>query len=117
MSTELYGRIIKHAQDKRDDDGLTLAHKVWNPTPWVISVFMGESESPGDEHEDEARIRAYCVEHFGVQSWPIHDRPANWYRAGFTIYGWTWLGFKTEEMMKKFIEDWSHNVKEKEETK
>lgn len=109
--TALFDGIILHAELKKSKEALELAKKVWNPTPWVIDVFMGESENSGGEHKDEARIRAYCVEHFGVQSWPIHDKPANWYRAGFTVYGWTWIGFKTEAMMKKFISDWPDNIK------
>ena len=90
---------------------MNLQKKVWNPTPWVIDVFVGISDSSGGEHKDEARIREYCVEHFGVQSWPIHDKPANWYRAGFTVDGWTWIGFKTKGMMEQFISSWPDNIK------
>ena len=109
--TAIYDKIISHAEDKESAEALKLAIKVWNPTPWVIDVFIGKYMHEKFEQVYEGRIRAYCVEHFGKQSWPIHGKPANWYRAGFTYNGWTWIGFKTEKMMKKFISDWPDNIR------
>ena len=109
MSTELYNRIMEYAKKRKREGSLELEQKVWNPTPWVVDVFMGKFD--GYQNENEYDIRNYCTDNFGEQSWPIHDKPANWYRAGFTVDGWTWIGFKTEEMMKKFIKDWANNIK------
>ena len=110
MSTEIYNRIIKHAQDKHDDDRFKLTHKVWDPTPFVIDVYTGKRNEYG-EGIDDYELREYCKENFGKESWPIHDKPADWYRGGATVNGWTWFGFKTKEMMKKFIENWPNNVR------
>ena len=105
--TNLYNGIMKHAEP----DHLDLSHKVWDPTPWVIDVFIGERDEIGNGVDEQA-IRSFCEENFGVQSWPIHDRPADWYRGGATVDGWTWLGFKTKVMMEKFIDNWPNNTKE-----
>ena len=109
--TELYKRIIKHATEKDDDERLALSHKVWDPTPFVIDVYMGEIAEFG-MRTDERTIREYCRGYFGKESWPIHDEPADWYRGGATVDGWTWFGFKTKEMMDKFIFDWPENTKQ-----
>ena len=98
---------MQHAE--KNEEQLVLEKKVWNPTPWVIDVYVGKND--GYVNADEGNIREYCIKNFGKQSWPIHGRPANWYRAGMTVLGWTWFGFKTKEMMEKFIEDWPENTK------
>lgn len=107
VGTSLYGRIIQHAIDKNDAERLELAHKVWDPTPWVIDVFVGRHEE-----DTEHYIRQWCLNNFGKESWPIHDNPADWYRGGATVNGWTWFGFKTEEMMQRFIDAWPDNVRD-----
>ena len=109
--TEIYNGIIKHAERKDDPERLTLARKVWDPTPWVIDVYTGAKNDLG-EGADERSIMSYCKENFGAESWPIHDRQGNWHRGGATVNGWTWFGFKTEDSMKKFIGDWPGNTKE-----
>jgi len=106
--TDIYNKIIEHAT--KDDKRLALSHKVWDPTPFVVDVYIGDRDEFGDG-VDEHNIRQYCEEHFGKESWPIHDKPADWYRGGATVNGWTWFGFKTEEMMGKFINDWPENIK------
>jgi len=110
MSTEIYKRIIKHARGKHDKDRLALTHKVWDPTPYVINVYTGERNETG-EGMDEYELKEYCRKNFGKESWPIHEKLGDWYRGGATVNGWTWFGFKTKEMMEKFIKDWSNNVK------
>lgn len=109
----LYDSIIEHSRKKENEEGLALSHKVWDPTPYVLDVYMGKDNYCG-EGKDEYNIREYCKKNFGKQSWPIHNKPANWYRGGATVYGWTWLGFKTKEMMDKFILDWPENIKQEE---
>lgn len=96
--TDLYRRIIAHAQGRSHE---ALTRKAWDPTPWVVDVFDG---SPDDE--ERYTMMEWCTEHFGPESWPIHDRPAKWYRGGATVDGWTWYGFATEEMMNQFLEAW-----------
>lgn len=80
---------------------LELMRKCWTPTPWMVDVYDGPSH-PNDSRRRE--IIEWCVEKFGPESWPIHDKPANWYRGTSTIYGWTWYGFATEEMLNRFLE-------------
>lgn len=107
VGTPLYDRIIEHGADSVA--GPELTHKVWDPTPWVIDVYVGRHTE-----DTEHNIRQWCGDNFGKESWPIHDKPADWYRAGSTVMGWTWFGFKTEEMMRRFIEAWPDNVKTEE---
>lgn len=110
--TRLYERIIQHAKDSPiNDESLPLAFKVWNPTPWVINVYLGDKIDNQPFRKDECDIKEWCRNNFGKESWPIHDRPGNWYRGGGTVMGWTWIGFKTEDMMKKFIFAWPNNIK------
>jgi len=106
----LYESIIEHATKDGDEERLTLSHKVWDHTPFVLDVYVGERNEYG-EGIDESEIREYCRENFGKESWPIHNKPGDWYRGGATVDGWTWLGFKTKEMMEKFISDWPKNTK------
>jgi len=108
--TDLYKRIIQYAEKKESVDGLALEKKVWDPTPFVIDVYIGKRNSIDDDEQD---IREYCIENFGKESWPIYNKPADWYRCGATVDGWTWFGFKTEQMMLKFISDWPENTKQK----
>ena len=107
--TELYKLIMKKAEQNGSD--LELQHMVWDPTPWVIQVQLGD---PVDtfEYSDEREIMDYCLAQFGPESWPIHNKPAAWYRGGATVNGVTWLGFATEQMMQQFMADWPNNVED-----
>lgn len=58
----------------------------------------------GDERYSE--IMEWCRDHFGPEAWPIHDKPGEWHCGGATVYGWTWMGFATKEMMDNFAEAW-----------
>jgi hypothetical protein len=88
--TPLYRRILDS-----DPNVLALRHKVWDPTPWVIDV----------RSDDEKRFehREWLFNNVGKESWPIHEKPGDWYFSGATVQGQTWLGFSTEEMMQRFI--------------
>lgn len=94
--SEIYEWIVN--QDTADD----LTHKVWDGTPWIVDAFTGRI---GDEMRD-CKIIKWCRDNFGEEAWPIHGKPGDWHRGGATVMGWTWIGFKTEEMMHKFIEAW-----------
>jgi len=89
----LYQRQI--APLGHDDDRDALMHKAWDETPWMIDVY---TEGPGSDRYRE--ILQWCEEKFGPEAWPIHDKPGDWHVGGVTIHGWTWIGFKTKEMME-----------------
>ncbi len=98
--TPLFDSIMSHHVG--DTKMLALSHKVWDPTPWVIDVFTGSyntDEGMGRRHD----MSDFCVAHFGKESWPIHDKPADWHWGGATVDGWSWIGFKTEAMMQQFL--------------
>lgn len=97
ITTEIYRKIIEHAQSV-DEEALDLAHKVWDPTPWVINVKTGSFDE-----NIYPPMREFCLKNFGEESWPIHNKPRNWYRGGVTLFGWTWMGFATKEMMEQFL--------------
>ena len=91
--TEIYKKI--------DDSGTELMKKVWNGTPWIIDVFTDCVNS--NRHR---KIVEWCRTNFGNEASPIHGKEGNWQRGGVVIYGYTWLGFSTKEMMEKFIKKW-----------
>lgn len=92
--SELYQRHIAPKDDY-------LMHQVWDGTPWMIDAYTG---SCADDRFQE--IREWCTAEFGPEAWPIHGKPGRWYSGGATVFGWTWMGFETEEMMRRFIERW-----------
>lgn len=93
------GSDLYKSQIANGSDDLT--RSVWAGTPWMVDAFTGPSM------DDRSReMMDWCRNEFGVESWPIHGKPGNWHRGGVTLYGWTWMGFATEEMMLKFIERW-----------
>lgn len=109
--TPIYHGIILHAE--ANGGNLDLQHKVWDPTPWVIDVYMGALlDDRSGLRMDEYAIREWCEEHLGAESRPIHDRPGAWHRASFAIDGWTWIGFDTYEHMAVFILAWPDNIKD-----
>lgn len=96
--TALYHRGVEWAHANLDARGIDLHHKVNDPTPWIIDVNLGDSNSL-----EYRELYDWCDEQFGPQSWPIHGRPGNWYIAGATVFGRTHVGFATEEMMQRFM--------------
>ena len=78
-----------------------LMRKVWGGTPWMIDVVTGNIDS--DRYQE---MRDWCNVQFGRESWPLHGRFGNWQFGGATVMGSTWIGFATEEMMKRFEERW-----------
>ena len=100
IGNDLFARTMEF--NYAQPEFLELMRKCWTPTPWMVNVY----DSPHkDEHEGLRReIAEWCIEQFGPESWPIHDKPADWYRGSATVYGWTWYGFATEEMLNLFLE-------------
>lgn len=97
--TQLYRDTL--AFDYGDQDRADLMKKVWSGTPWMVDAYTGSMSEPRDREMCE-----WCRDKFGDEAWPIHGRPGAWQRGGVTIYGWTWFGFETEEMLRQFIEAW-----------
>ena len=69
--------------------------------PWMVDAYTGSMS-----HDRDHEMCDWCREHFGDEAFPIHGRDGDWQRGGATIYGYTWFGFKTEEMMKQFMAVW-----------
>jgi len=97
--TELYQRQIASLKIENEQDALM--YEIWSQFPWMIDVYTG---SPGDSKYRE--IISWCKEQFGLDAWPIHGRPGDWYIGGATIHGWAWMGFRTKEMMEQFCKAW-----------
>lgn len=93
--SDLYKRQIFDC----DDD---LMHKVWDGTPWMVDAYTG-SISDGDRYRE---IMQWCRDSFGPEAWPIHGKDGDWHSGGATVCGWTWMGFKTSDMARKFCEAW-----------
>jgi len=90
--------------------GPVLTHKVWDPTPWVVDVYEGDL-GKDNYRSDMQKIIAWCLDNIGEESSPIHGHPGKWHRAGFSINGWTWIGFDSKEHMTMFLEAWPDNSK------
>lgn len=99
IGSELYRRTM--AYDYKDAARTEVMHMVWDGSPWMCDAYTGSTTDDRD-HE----IRQWCRDQFGPESWPLHGMPGKWQRGGATVYGWTWFGFETEEMMNQFIERW-----------
>lgn len=96
------GSALYHRQiTERGND---LMHQVWDGTPWMTDAYTGSIENDGRY----GRMMRWCRDHFGPEAWPIHGKPGNWYSGGATVLGWTWMGFRTREMMEQFLEAWGN---------
>lgn len=107
IGNDLFARVMGFSY--RTPETQDLMRKVWAPTPWMVNVYDGPSY-PYDGLRIE--IAEWCREQFGPESWPIHDKPADWHRGGATIDGWTWYGFATEEMLLRFLERFPQDERE-----
>jgi len=98
--SELYERAMSRFEEggKRDK----LIHTVWDGTPWMVNAYTGSIDNFGRYRE----VMEWCKEHFGSEARPIQGKHGDWRCGGATVMGWTWLGFRTEEMMNKFIAAW-----------
>lgn len=111
--TPRYHAILDYWKD--DQHRLELEHKVWDPTPWVIDIRSPyPGSSPVSFHSgdvDRYTHIEWLRENIGSDSWPIHDKPGDWYFAGATVDGETWLGFRTEDMMRRFMAAFPQSAK------
>jgi hypothetical protein len=72
-------------------------HKVWDPVPWVVDVY-------NDSEEARMEMHHLLTVNFGRERWWPSDRDGNWQFGGATVDGWTYVGFKGEEMLRRFVE-------------
>ena len=100
------------AELERQPERKELMAKVWRDTPWMVDAYTGSHDT--DRRHD---LMEWCREQFGPEAWPIHGHPGQWHSGGATVDGWTWMGFATEEQMRRFTERWpAPNVRAKRET-
>lgn len=76
---------------------------VWHKHPWMVDAYTSST--------NEVRymqMRKWLHDTFGKESWPYSDQPdwRDYYVGGATVMGWTWIGFKTEDGMQQFLNDW-----------
>lgn len=102
--TDLFHRTMAWADSEQDDPLKRgeLMRKVWQETPWMVDVYTGQITNHGRYRE----IMDWCREKFGPELWPIHGKPGTWQSGGATVYGRTWMGFATKEMMDEFMQQW-----------
>lgn len=95
----LFDRTI--AFDYGDVETSALVQKVWSATPWMTNC-----KTDGPDADISREIMDWCRAKWGEEAWPIHGRLGKWQRGSATIFGWTWFGFATEEMLKEFQAKW-----------
>lgn len=101
MATDLYRITVNF--DYGDNERNELIHKVWDNFPWMVNAYTGGYSNRIDREQD---ILHWCIKNIGDQASPIHNKPGEWCRGTATINGWTFIGFKSEEAMNKFIDSW-----------
>lgn len=94
--TDLFARTL--AFDHGDGERNAIMRKVWSATPWMIDCFTDRVNSPRYR-----AIREWCSENIGPQAHPIHGVEGDWQDGSATVHGWTWIGFKSEEMLARFM--------------
>ena len=84
-----------------DDERAELMRKVWTATPYMTNCNTGS-----DPYEKDREILLWCYDRWGDQASPIHGRAGRWQRGHATVFGWTWFGFETAEMLAEFEATW-----------
>lgn len=90
--SDLYQRIASRA----------FLRDAWSGTPWMIEAYTGEIDLCGRYLE----VVEWCAREFGPEAGALHGTPGRWRAGNVTSFGWTWMGFETEEMMRRFAERW-----------
>lgn len=93
--TDLYQRTL--AFDYADKERADLMRKVWSVTPFMVDCLTG-----GPNDDSFRRIMQWCRDNIGAEAWPIHGREGEWQSGSATVFGWTWMGFRTEEQLDRF---------------
>ncbi len=97
--TDLYRSALAFNDD--DPERKALMAQVWRDTPWMVDAYTGSHDT--DRRHD---LMEWCREQFGPEAWPIHGHAGQWHSGGATVNGWTWMGFATEDQMRRFVERW-----------
>ncbi len=101
--TDLYRRALAFNDD--DPERKALMAQVWRDTPWMVDAY---TDSPNTKRRCE--MMEWCREQFGPEAWPIHGHAGQWHSGGATVYGWTWMGFATENQMCIFLAHWPNPI-------
>lgn len=96
--TDLYRSTLDFSDDPK---GKALMAKVWSGTPWMVDAYVG-SHYTGRRRD----VMNWCREQFGPEAWPIHGHPGQWNSGHATVNGWSWMGFATEDQMRRFVDRW-----------
>jgi hypothetical protein len=68
----------------------------------MVDAYTG----PADAHRYE-RICIWLRAAIGHQSHPLRHIPGEWVLGHATVYGWTWIAFRTHEQMTRFLAEWT----------
>lgn len=109
--TPRYHAIMQYWKDNQAH--LSMEHMVWDPTPWIIDIRSPYPDNAKDGDVDHWEHIQWLQAQVGIESRPIHGHPGDWRFAGATVDGETWLGFRNEDMMRRFIEAFPGSVIER----
>lgn len=99
--TDLYRSALAFNADDHDAKRKALMAKVWCGTPWMVDAYVGSCETRR-RHD----VMKWCRDQFGLEARPIHGHAGQWRSGGATINGWSWMGFATEDQMRRFMDCW-----------
>ena len=79
---------------------------VWHSHPWMVSAYTGR-QGDADTHRYD-RIMRWLHDEMGEPSNLFRKPPEirHYLVGGGTVFGWTWIGFRSETDMQTFVEAW-----------
>lgn len=95
IGTPLYERMLNFSYP--DAERGKLMREVWGGTPFMTNCNTGSA----DERRMD-QIRTWCRQRWGDEALPIHGRAGRWHVGGATVFGWTWFGFESADMLCEF---------------
>lgn len=95
--TDLFDRVINFSYG--DPERSEIVRKVWTVTPHMIECYTDRIGS-----DREISIREWLLENLGHPASPIYNRDGVWQFGGAVVYGWSFLGFATKELLDQFLE-------------
>ncbi len=100
MNGEIGNELFQSLKTKVPEKFRQITIDEWSPTPFMTDVNLFGRE---DDIMRWLRIT------LGVQSSPMHGIKGSWRRSFVTIKCHSWFGFKTKEMLDKFLLDFPTN--------
>jgi hypothetical protein len=94
-TTPLYASVMAFNSSASEHDAFM--RELWTRTPWMIDVKTGNINS-----DSWREIFDWLRKTFGKEG-SIWADDAEWRSGNATIFGWTWIGFKTKAQMEQFI--------------